>query len=136
MAISLLEIMYIEKYFSMYGVKINMGNRYMFYPSSMEIEIPRYSLEEDRNSEYVEKIYRKVIPVLKDNNIAITKLNIELFCILHEIGHYFDYLNNPDGFLSQDCINENEYNNSKLEKAADEFAIVNFPQVKELIKRL
>lgn len=132
MAIGLLEIMYIEKHFD---IKINMGNRYMFYPHAMKIEISRYSLEENRNSEYVEKIYRKVIPVLKRNNIEITDTNIELFCILHEIGHYFDNYSNP-GDMLKDCDNEDEYNNSEIEKVADNFAIINFLQVKELIKRL
>ena len=52
-----------------------------------------------------------------------------LFVLLHEVGHWYDYLNRRDwynkNFNDDDCEAE-EYRNKPCEKSADEFALGNF----------
>lgn len=53
-----------------------------------------------------------------------------IFVLLHEAGHWYDYLNNHDwynqNFTDEKCNTPEEYRNKPCEKSADKFALEHF----------
>ena len=124
MNIGILEMFCIEKYFSIQNI-LKISDIYMFYPYKNQICISNYN--STSNSEYYSRIKERVTSILTKNNIEVTDQNIDLFCILHEIGHYFDCKN----YKIEDFLKSR-----KIEEVADNFAIKHFNKIKEVLENV